>query len=393
MILNLEETSAEKLFREEVRAWMAKHLCGKYAPLKNASGLGSPGFDASLAKEWEQELASGGWIGLGWSKALGGRELPLSHEIIFHEEYVRCGGPGRIGHIGEHLLGPTLLDHGTPEQQQRFIPSILAGTTYWAQGYSEPGAGSDLAALRTKAEQDATTGEWIINGQKIWTSWAHESDWIFVLARTDAQSERHKGLTLLLVPLHQPGIEIRPIRQITGGSEFNEVFFDNARTESSLHLGSIGDGWKVAMALLAYERGVSTLGQQAQFKRELEQLIDLAKENGSAEDPIFRQQLAHLALGLETLRSHALRVSDPHSSERSLSISKYLWSNWHRELGKLAINMIGLDLGTTESPNQAAKNLEQLWLSSKADTIYAGSNEIQLNIMAERSLNMPREPR
>lgn len=391
--MNLEETSAEKLFREEVRTWMASHLCGEYESLRNASGLGSPGFEATLAKKWEQELAAGKWIGLGWGKSIGGRELPLSHEIIFHEEYVRCGGPGRIGHIGEHLLGPTLIDYGTQEQQQRFLPGILGGTTYWAQGYSEPGAGSDLAALRTKAEKDPTNGDWVINGQKIWTSWAHESDWIFVLARTEANSERHKGLSLLLVPLQQPGIEIRPIRQITGGSEFNEVFFDNARTEGSLHLGAVGDGWKVAMALLGYERGVSTLGQQAQFRRELEQLIDLAKQNGVAKDPLFRQQLANIALGLETLRSHALRVSDPHADEKAISISKYLWSNWRRELGKLAINTVGLDLGSFSEPNPQAQNLEQVWLSSKADTIYAGSNEIQLNIIAERSLKMPREPR
>ena len=391
--MNLEETSSEKLFREEVRSWMASHLCDEYEQLRNAAGFGYPGFDADLAKKWEQQLALGKWIGLGWKKEFGGRELPLSHEIIFHEEYVRCGGPGRIGHIGEHLLAPTLMEYGTALQQERFLPGVLNGTTYWAQGYSEPGAGSDLAAIRTKGEIDPNNGDWVINGQKIWTSWAHEADWIFVLARTEANSERHKGLTLLLVPLDQPGIEIRPIRQITGGSEFNEVFFDNARTEGSLHLGSPGDGWKVAMALLAYERGVSTLGQQAQFKRELGQLIELAKHNGMAKDPIFRQQIASLALGLETLRSHALRVSDPNSDERATSISKYLWSNWRRDLGKLAINVIGLELGSHEQPNHQAINLEQIWLNSKSDTIYAGSNEIQLNIIAERSLKMPRDAR
>lgn len=391
--MNLEETSSEKLFREEVRSWMKSHLCHEYEPLRNAAGFGYPGFNAELAKKWEQELALGKWIGLGWKTEFGGREVPLSHEIIFHEEYVRCGGPGRIGHIGEHLLAPTLMEYGTTLQQERFLPGILNGTTYWAQGYSEPGAGSDLAAIRTKAEIDPNNGDWIINGQKIWTSWAHEADWIFVLARTEANSERHKGLTLLMVPLDQPGIEIRPIRQITGGSEFNEVFFDAARTESNLQIGTPGDGWKVAMALLAFERGVSTLGQQAQFKRELGQLIELAKHNGIAKDPIFRQQIASLALGLETLRSHALRVSDPSSDERATSISKYAWSNWRRDLGKLAINVVGLNLGTHEQPDHQAANLEQIWLNSKSDTIYAGSNEIQLNIIAERSLKMPRDAR
>ncbi|WP_417285273.1 acyl-CoA dehydrogenase family protein [Comamonas sp.] len=391
--MKMQESEINEAFRAEVREWMAQHLQGRFAPLKHASGLGAEGYDAQLAKQWEQELALGGWTGLGWDAQYGGRGLSLAQQVIFHEEYVGCGGPGRIGHIGETLLAPTLMAYGTLEQKQRFLPGILAGTDYWAQGYSEPGAGSDLAAIRTKACRDATTGEWVINGQKVWTSWAHESEWIFVLARTDeaggAAGGRHAGMVLLLVPLKQAGVEVRPIRQITGTSEFNEVFFDGARTEASLHLGPVGDGWKVAMYLLGCERGASTLGQQAHFRYELELIVALAKRNGAARDPMLRQRLAKAALGLQTLRSHALRSSGEDTPQRVASVSKYAWSNWHRALGELAMDVLG-EQGELALDDPALAALQQLWLVSRADTIYAGTNEIQLNLMAERSLGMPR---
>ncbi|MEG2045697.1 MAG: acyl-CoA dehydrogenase family protein [Comamonas sp.] len=391
--MKMQESEINEAFRAEVREWMAQHLQGRFAPLKHASGLGAEGYDAQLAKQWEQELALGGWTGLGWDAQYGGRGLSLAQQVIFHEEYVGCGGPGRIGHIGETLLAPTLMAYGTPEQKQRFLPGILAGTDYWAQGYSEPGAGSDLAAIRTKACRDAATGEWVINGQKVWTSWAHESEWIFVLARTDeaggAGGGRHAGMVLLLVPLKQAGVEVRPIRQITGTSEFNEVFFDGARTEASLHLGPVGDGWKVAIYLLGCERGASTLGQQAHFRYELELIVALAKRNGAARDPMLRQRLAKAALGLQTLRSHALRSSGEDTPQRVASVSKYAWSNWHRALGELAMDVLG-EQGELALDDPALAALQQLWLVSRADTIYAGTNEIQLNLMAERSLGMPR---
>lgn len=392
--MKMQESEINEAFRAEVREWMAQHLTGKFAPLKHASGLGAEGYDAELAKEWEQELAKGGWTGLGWEARYGGRNAPLAQQVIFHEEYVRCGGPGRIGHIGETLLAPTLMAFGTPEQKQRFLPGILAGTDYWAQGYSEPGAGSDLAGIRTKAHRDAGTGEWVINGQKVWTSWAHESEWVFVLARTDetgasTASPRHAGMVLLLVPIKQAGVEVRPIRQITGTSEFNEVFFDGARTEGALHLGPVGDGWKVAMYLLGCERGASTLGQQAHFRYELDLIIDLAKRNGAARDPLIRQRLAKADMGLQTLRAHALRSSDESTPLRVASVSKYAWSNWHRDLGELAMDVLG-EQGERVLKESALAALQQLWLVSRADTIYAGTNEIQMNLMAERALGMPR---
>ncbi|MDQ3061189.1 MAG: acyl-CoA dehydrogenase family protein [Pseudomonadota bacterium] len=387
--MNLQETQAEHAFRTEVRAWMGANLGGEFEPLRHASGLGSPGYEPALAKRWEQQLAAGGWIGLGWPRSHGGRELPLAQQVIFHEEYVRCGGPGRLGHIGETLLAPTLIAHGTPEQQQRFLPGILAGRTYWAQGYSEPGAGSDLAAVRTRARRDPDSGDWIIDGQKVWTSWAHESDWIFVLARCEPGSIRHKGLVLLLVPLRQPGVTLRPIRQITGDAEFNEVFFDGARTEGALHLGAPGQGWAVAMFLLGCERGASTLGQQAHFRRELEEVMQAARRSGAASDPLLRQRIAQAALGLQTLRSHALRISADPASVRAASIAKYAWSNWRRSLGELAMDVLGAD-SQVAGQDALSQALQRLWLVSRADTIYAGTNEIQLNLIAERALGMPR---
>jgi alkylation response protein AidB-like acyl-CoA dehydrogenase len=384
--------------RRDIRAWLEAQLQGDFAALKGLHGPGDPGFDASLARRWEQALAAGGWTAVGWPREHGGQGWTLAEQVAFHEEYARAGGPGRLGHIGETLLAPTLLMHGTPEQQARFLPPIRQGLEFWAQGYSEPGAGSDLAAVRTRARLE--DGHWVIDGQKVWTSWAHLSDWIFVLARTEPGSQRHQGLTLLMVPLRQPGVEVRPIRQITGHSEFNEVFFDGARTEASLHLGPVGQGWRVAMDLLGVERGVSTLGQQAHFRQELEAVIAMAHRTGASADAVLRQRIARAALGLDTLRCNALRVLDgggggasggSAGSDRAAFIAKYAWSNWRRDLGQLAMDVLGAGgLVEAEGDDPQADRLQRLWLESRADTIYAGTNEIQLNLIAERALGMPR---
>ena len=386
---------AHDAFRAEVAAWMRAHLRGEFAPLQGCGGPGEPGYGPALAKRWEQELARGGWIGIGWPKEHGGRALPLSQQVVFHEEYVRAGGPGRLGHIGEQLLAPTLIAFGTPGQQRRFLPGILAGTEYWAQGYSEPNAGSDLANVQTRARIEGE--HWVIEGQKTWTSWALESDWIFVVARCEPGSQRHQGLVMLLVPLRQAGVSIRPIRQITGDSEFNEVFFDGARTEASLHLGAPGEGWKVAMALLGFERGVSTLGQQAGFEREMGYLLEVARRNGAARDPVLRQRIAQAAATLDALRCNALRVlahDEPEQGgvpvSREAYIAKYVWSNWRRDFGRLAADVLGTAAVLTDDDDPLAQKLRQVWLFSRSDTIYAGANEIQLNLIAERALGMPR---
>lgn len=387
--MNATESKEDRLFRESIREWMAAHLKGEFEALRHANGLGSPGYTADLAKRWEQELAKGAWTGLSWPKTYGGRELSLAQQMIFHEVYVQCGGPGRLGHIGETLLAPTLMAYGTEALKNQFLPGILKGTTYWAQGYSEPGAGSDLAGVQTRARQDPTTGEWVIDGQKVWTSWAHESDWMFVLARCEAGSSRHHGLIFLLVPLKQPGITLQPIRQITGEAEFNEVFLDGARTASSCVLGEPGQGWAVAMYLLQCERGASTLGQQAHFQNELNTLIQVAQKNGAMQQHDIRQRIARAILGLQTLRYHALRTCGDNAPARASSISKYTWSNWRRSLGELAMDVLGVE-GDIQSTDADQTALQRLWLVSRADTIYAGSNEIQLNLMAERALQMPK---
>jgi alkylation response protein AidB-like acyl-CoA dehydrogenase len=241
-------------FRKSVRDWLAAHLPPELA------GTGGPGREHELVPErlaWERELGAAGWIGLGWPAEYGGRGLPWSQQAIFYEEYARAGAPGRTGHIGEQLLGPALVMFGTDEQRKRFLPGILAGTTMWCQGYSEPDAGSDLASVRTRAVL-GSDGQWHIDGQKVWTSLAQFAQWCFVLARTDPESERHRGLSYLLVPMDQPGVTVRPIVQLTGTSEFNEVFFDDAVCAAGDVLGETGGGWRVAMATLGLERGVSS---------------------------------------------------------------------------------------------------------------------------------------
>jgi alkylation response protein AidB-like acyl-CoA dehydrogenase len=213
-------------FRAEIAAWMRGHLRGRFAKLRHRGGPGDEEFEPALRKEWERELAAGGWTCVGWPRPWG-RGLSIGQQVIFHEEYARAGGPGRISLLGEGLLGPALLHFGSEDQKQRHLPGIVSGTTYWAQGYSEPNAGSDLANVQTRAEPQADGG-FRVHGQKIWTSLAHESDWIFVLARSEPGTKGGRGLSFLLMPLRQPGITIRPIRQMSGGREFNEVFFDGA---------------------------------------------------------------------------------------------------------------------------------------------------------------------
>lgn len=388
------DTRADQDFRNEIAGWMQAHLSGAYAALTHRGGPGDEEFNPALRKAWERTLAEGGWTCVGWPRQHGGRELTIGQQVIFHEEYARAGGPGRMGHIGEGLIGPAIIAFGTAEQQQRFLPGIKAGNTYWAQGYSEPGAGSDLANVQTKAVLD-DEGRWRVSGQKIWTSLAHESEWVFVLARCEPGSKGNKGLIFLLMKLDQPGIEIRPIRQISGGCEFNEVFFDGALCEANDVLGAPGDGWKVAMGLLDVERGVSTLGQQMHFAHELENVVAAAKRSGRIGQPALRSRIALAWMGLVVMRDNALRMLADGGQlglRREALIYKYYWSNWHRDLGKLAMDVLGPD-GSFASDDPITRPLQQLFFFSRADTIYAGTNEIQLNLIAERGLGLPREMR
>jgi alkylation response protein AidB-like acyl-CoA dehydrogenase len=377
-------------FRAEVRQWLADNLVGEFAALK---GLGGPGREHEAFDErraWNQHLAAAGLTCLGWPEEHGGRGLTVAHRVAFYEEYALADAPDKVNHFGEELLGPTLIAYGTPEQQKRFLPKILDVTELWSQGYSEPGAGSDLANVSTSAE--LVGDEWVINGQKVWTSLAHWAQWCFVVVRSEKGSKRHAGLSYLLVPLDQPGVEVRPIVQLTGDSEFNEVFFDDARTDASLVVGEPGDGWRVAMGTLTFERGVSTLGQQIRYARELSGIVDLAKNTGAIDDPLIREKLTRSWVGLKTMRSYALATMDVEGGGQAAgkdSVSKLLWANWHRELGEIAMDVRGqaglvLDGGEFDE-------WQRLYLFSRSDTIYGGSNEIQRNIIAERVLGLPRE--
>ncbi|MFE1438171.1 acyl-CoA dehydrogenase family protein [Streptomyces sp. NPDC058739] len=366
-------------FRAEARSWLAAHAGA-----------------ATDRRAWERTLGKAGWIGIGWAEGgYGNRPAGLTRQVVWAEEYARSGAPPRSGHIGENLLAPTLLAHGTEEQKARFLPPVAAGDELWCQGYSEPEAGSDLAGVRTRAER-AGDGTYRISGQKIWTSFAHEADWCFVLARTDPGSRRHHGLSLLLVPMDQPGhVEVRPIRQATGTSDFNEVFFDGARARAEHVLGGEGAGWRVAMALLGVERGVSTLAQQVGFAAELYRVVRTAVESGAADDPVVRSRLVRQWADLRVMRWHALRTLGGTSGP---STAKLLWASWHQRLGELAVLARGASAGAGPVAWSAGRPYEldadqHLFLFSRADTIYGGSDQIQRTIIAERVLGLPREPR
>src|SRR4029079_16597784 len=272
--VDLRFSAEDESFRAEVKSWLDEHLVGEFAALGDAGGPGREHEGFETRREWERLLGAHGWIGLGWPREHGGRGASLMQQVVFHEEYAMARAPHRVNHIGEQLLAPTLLACGTDEQRQRFLPGILSGEELWCQGYSEPEAVSDLAGVRTTAVRDGD--EWVVTGQKVWTSLAHVADWCFVLARTAPAppgASRHAGLSYLLVPMRQPGVTVRPIRLLTGDSEFNEVFFDEARTSRHLVVGEPGQGWRVSMATLGFERGAATVGQQVGFQRDLDDLV------------------------------------------------------------------------------------------------------------------------
>ena len=392
--MDLRFSAADEAFRTEVARWLADNLVGDVAPLR---GRGGPGDEHVLLGErraWERKLGEAGWTCVGWPKEYGGRGLSLLQQVIFFEEYARAQGPGRLGHIGETLLGPTIMKFGSAAQKRRFLPPIVTGEELWCQGYSEPNAGSDLANVQTKARREGD--EWVIDGQKIWTSGAQWSEWCFVLCRTDPTAASHKGLSYLLVPMRQEGIEIRPIQQMTGESEFSEVFFDNARSAADNVLGEVNGGWAVAMGTLAFERGASTLGQQLNFHNELQEVFECAQTSGVNADPVMRQRLADAWIGLRIMRFNALRTLsnvDGGELSREAMITKLYWATWHRNLGKLAMDVLGAESEVAAAAPYTLTRLQRLFLFTRADTIYAGTNQIQRNIIAERALGLPREPR
>ncbi len=393
--MDFHDSPAEAAFRAEVRGWLADHLTAEYAALGGVGGeADETGWD--VRREWERLLGAHGWVGLSWPKDHGGRAASFAEQVIFQEEYARANAPARVSFFGEGLFAPTLIQFGTDEQKRRYLPKIQSVDELWCQGFSEPNAGSDLANVQTRAVLDGD--EWVINGQKVWTTLAHRADWCFVVTRTVEGSQGHKGLSFLLVDMHQPGIEIRPLRQMTGSAEFNEVFFDGARTPADHVLGPVGEGWSVAMATLGFERGTAFLSRQLAFQREMQDLIDAAQKNGAARDPLLRNKLAGHYVGVKIMQYNGQRMLTQMSRTGAVgpeaSIGKLYWSTWHRAFGETAVQVLGTDGLTIR--NDAPYELDALHLTfmgSRAETIYAGASEIQRNIIGERVLGLPREPR
>ena len=413
-------------FRAEVRAVLAEELPPDWP------GIGAIAERAAadrFAAQWRQTLYRRGLLGITWPQEYGGRGLSRLHQVVLVEELARAGLP-----FGEHtdlfgikMLGSTLLRWGTEEQRRRFLPRILSGADRWCQGFSEPDAGSDLASLTTRATLvkgddeggsgegrgggwGAGGGEWVIDGQKIWTSVAHRANWIFLLARTDPDAQGHQGISFLLCPLDQPGIEIRPIRQLTGDSDFNEVFFTAARTSAGNVVGPVGEGWPVAMTLLAHERGDEAATNPILFRAELDRLFRLAREHGRDRDPLIRQRLAWCYGRVEIMRYLGYRILTQLLNEQDLgaaaSISKLYWSEYHVAATELALDIQGLDglipegrgpLRAVRTDDPGAPNSAGSWLgaflNARAGTIYAGTSEVQRNILAETVLGLPKERR
>jgi alkylation response protein AidB-like acyl-CoA dehydrogenase len=391
-------------YRDKIRVFLGEHLPTGW------KGLGAldPEAVTLFTEEWRATLYENGLLAPSWPRQYGGGGLSPLETVVVAEELYRAGVPtgGPNDGFGIKMVGNTLLHWGSEEQKRHYLPRILSGEDRWCQGYSEPGSGSDLASLGTRAVLDGD--EWVINGQKIWTSAADSANWIFVLTRTDPDATKHKGITFLLVPMDQPGVEIRPIRKLTGGSGFYETFFTDARTPRHNVVGGVNAGWAVAMTLLGYERGEAAATMPIMFRSELDRLLALAQENGQAADPVIRQRLAWAYSKVEIMRFLGMRTltkflagGEPGPGE---STFKLYWSEYHKAMGELAVDILGAaaltPTGRPSSGFQAddvgAPNSSASWvdtfLASRAETIYAGTSQVQRNIIGEMVLGLPKEP-
>lgn len=389
---------AEDEFRQTLRTWLADAL-----PAGWGETVCEPeGEDerAMFRLDWEKKLHAGGWSGINWPTEYGGRGATLVERAIFAEEMARAGAPEGINIIGHNLAGTTILRHGTEAQKKRFLPKIISSDEVWCQGFSEPNAGSDLASVRTKAERRGD--KFIVNGQKIWTSFAQYAQWCFALVRTDPSAAKHKGLSFLLIDMKSPGISIRPLRQISGESEFNETFFDDVEVPVENLVGEENDGWRIAMTTLAYERGPEdALGRQVRFKQELDKLLEAIAglklgELRAIDDASIRQKLARSIIEVEVMRLNSMRTFSKYlnGEERGpdASLIKLYWSHAAQRLYENALDALGPIAPLCGSDGQAAGGgrFQLSWLQSKAFTIYSGSSEIQRNIIGERMLGLPR---
>ncbi|MDG2305835.1 MAG: acyl-CoA dehydrogenase family protein [Candidatus Binatia bacterium] len=385
--MDLRYTAAEEAFRAEARAWLEANVPA--APL--------PSFDtpegAQAHRDWERKLNDAGWAMVSWPKEYGGRGVNLLEWLIFEEEYWRVGAPLRFNQNGLFLLGPTLMEYGTPEQKERFLPKMASGEEIWAQGWSEPNAGSDMAAIRSTAHMDGD--EFVLNGQKIWSTRAVFADWLFGMFRTDPESSRHKGLTFILVPLDTPGVTVRPISQLDGLPSFAEVFFEDARVPKWNQLGELGAGWAVAMATAGFERGLM-LRSPGRFQAAAARLVDLYKRHRDECDDTIRDAVTRAwskaeAYSLSTYQT-ATRLVAGGSIGSEASLNKIFWSEMDMELHEAALAI--LEARAELLPHAPAAGDVGQWLDgflfSLAGPIYAGTNEIQRNVIAERLLGLPR---
>ncbi|ONI88999.1 acyl-CoA dehydrogenase [Actinosynnema sp. ALI-1.44] len=388
--MDFRDSAAEAAFRAKLRDWYAQNFdpAGK-------SGSGRPEVDHMRA--WSRKLHDAGYVGLTWPKEYGGAGLSPGYQAIYFEEMARAQAPEHIGVIGLNMAGPTIMAWGTTEQKQRYLPKLLSGEEIWCQGFSEPGSGSDLAAARTTAVLDGD--HWVVNGQKVWSSWAHIADWCILVVRTDQAAKKHEGLSYLLVDMHAPGVEVRPLRQITGDPEFNEIFFTDVRVPKESILGNPGDGWKVAMTTLLHERGTLAFALVGQLRQHFTSLVELARQPASdgsvpADDPVVRDAIAREWIELQALaftnyRTLTTLLAKGQPGPES-SVVKLVWSEANQRLTKLARGLQGLSGMLDDKGGVRDGYWQYRQLRSRGNTIEAGTSEILRNIVAERVLGLPR---
>jgi alkylation response protein AidB-like acyl-CoA dehydrogenase len=404
MELDLGPEIAE--FRAGIRDWIAEHAppglaelidwnmtvtTGGYGGMRRAEAAQHPAY-----AQWERELAEARLICPGWPEEFGGKGLDAVRTAIFNEELYRAGVPRVIRGMGESLVGPSVIVHGTPEQRAHFLPRIISGEDVYCQGFSEPGTGSDLAGLQTKGEIDGD--EIVITGQKLWTSGAARANKMFVLCRTDPDAEKHAGISFVLIDFTDPKVSYQPVRQMSGAAEFCEDFLDGVRAPMFNVIGGLNNGWRVAMTTLGYERGGGATIQHLGYEREFWELAETARKRGNNSDPLIRQQLAWAYSQVQLMRFTGLRtlarLAEGRQPGPEASISKLFWSEYHKRLGEIAMDIEGTDgLVRPDGAGYQTTGWQNVFLSSRAGTIYSGTSEIQRNIIAERALGLPKEPR
>lgn len=396
--MDLNLTPQEQQFRDEFRAWLESNIPSDWQTYESRDEESSRERFEFL-RAWQKKMFEAGWVGIHWPKEYGGRGVTLIEQAVFIEEMARAQAPPLINVLGLSLLGPTLIEYGTEEQKKRFLANIMSADEIWCQGYSEPNAGSDLAALRSEAVLDGD--HFIVNGQKTWTSFGHYADWCFAVVRTDPDAPKHKGLTYMLIDMHSPGVRLRPLKQMTGESEFNEVFFENVSVPVENVVGRVNDGWNIAIATLMFERGTLGASLQITFKRQIERLIELSHKltrNGrpASEDSLIRQKLAQMYTEIEIFRMNQMRTLTRMSKTGvpgpEGSIQKIFWSEMNQRMQQVAMEMLGPYGQLTRDGDYAVDHGQwaHAYLRSRGNTIEAGTSEIQRNIIGHFVLGLPK---